>query len=47
VVRRVAKVEMAFFIVVECGSQAVREGWLMAVVQIQYFGFGLRGETTG
>jgi hypothetical protein len=46
VVRRVAKVEMAFFIVVECGSRTIREGWLAAVVQIQYFGFGSRGETT-
>jgi hypothetical protein len=35
------------FIAVEGESQTVRGGWSMMVVWIQYFGFGLRGETTG
>jgi hypothetical protein len=34
VVGRVAKLEMTFFISVEGGSQAVREGWAAVVVQI-------------
>jgi hypothetical protein len=47
VVGRLAKVEMAFFIVVEGGIQTVRGGWPAVVVRIQYFDFGLRGEVTG
>jgi hypothetical protein len=47
-VGRVAKVEMTFFIVVEHESWAlVWRGWLAAVVWIQYFDFGSRGETVG
>jgi hypothetical protein len=35
------------FITVEGESRAVRGGWHMVVVQIQYFGFSSRGEATG
>jgi hypothetical protein len=35
------------FIAVEGASQAIRVGWLAAVMQIQYFGFGYRGEVMG
>jgi hypothetical protein len=34
------------FIVMEGGSRAVQGGWLAAVVQIQCFGVGSRGEAT-
>jgi hypothetical protein len=44
----VAKVERTFsFIVIEGGSWAVQGGWLAAIVQIQCFGLGLRGEAMG
>jgi hypothetical protein len=35
-----------FFIAAEGGSRMVRGGWSAAVVQIQCFGFGSRGEAT-
>jgi hypothetical protein len=35
------------FIAVGGGSQAVRGGWPAAVVWIQFFDFGSRGEATG
>jgi hypothetical protein len=47
VVGKITKIEMTFFIAVEGSSWAVRGGWPTAVVQIYYFGFGSRGETTG
>jgi hypothetical protein len=36
-----------FFIAVEGGSGAVWVGWPAAMVQIQNFSFGSRGESTG
>jgi hypothetical protein len=35
-----------FFITMECGSRAVRGGWLVAVVWIQCFSFGMSGDAT-
>jgi hypothetical protein len=35
------------FIIVEGRIRTIRGGWPMAVVQIQYFGFGSRGEAMG
>jgi hypothetical protein len=45
VIKRVTNVEMIFFIAVEGRNWAVWGGWLAAVVWIQCFGFGSRGET--
>jgi hypothetical protein len=45
--RRVAKIEMTFFIAVEGQSRAVRVGWPVVVVPVQCFGFSSRGEATG
>jgi hypothetical protein len=40
------KVKILFFILVEGGSQTVQRGWPMVMVQIQFFNFNSRGETT-
>jgi hypothetical protein len=45
--RRVSKIEITFFIVVESESRMSRRGWPAVVVRIQCFSFGLRGEATG
>jgi hypothetical protein len=47
VMRRVAKVEMTFFIAVDGGSRAVRGRWTAVKIRIQCFSFGLRGEAMG
>jgi hypothetical protein len=43
----VGKVKDDLFVAVEGGSRVVQGGWPTAVVQIQCFDFGSRGEAMG